>query len=538
MCGIGGAVHRSGRLRIPHPRASVSVMNAVLEHRGPDGEGTWIHPNGVCVRAPPADDHRSRHRRPADDRRSRQLDHLQRRDLQLPRAAPRARRGPVPRPTRHRGRSCGRTNVGHRMCSTGSAACSRSRCGTSRRATLFCARDRFGIKPFYYAVVDDVLYFASEIKALLPFLPAIETDLDGLKDYLAFQFCLGGKTLFKGVHELLPGHFLRVRQRRRRAASATGRSTTSSTSSTPTDVFRGADRGARATSRSSCTCAPTSRSAPTSAAASTRASSPRWRRGSRRPTTASASRASSRRGAVRREPLRARARRRRGVRPARGRHRRRRLRRQHRAGHLPPRLSGRRAGLVPAVHGLRSWRRATRKVVLGGQGGDEIFGGYARYLIAYFEQCIKAAIDGTMHAGNFVVTYESIIPNLVALRELQAAAAGVLARRALRRARRALLPPDQPRARPRRRGATGSCSATTRRSRRSARSSTATTCGKESYFDSMTHFDFKTLLPALLQVEDRVSMAHGLESRVPLLDHRSSSSRRRSPPTSSSRTGR
>jgi asparagine synthase (glutamine-hydrolysing) len=36
----------------------------------------------------------------------------------------------------------------------------------------------------------------------------------------------------------------------------------------------------------------------------------------------------------------------------------------------------------------------------------------------------------------------------------------------------------------------------------------------------MTHFDFKTLLPSLLQVEDRVSMAHGLESRVPLLDHK------------------
>ena len=34
---------------------------------------------------------------------------------------------------------------------------------------------------------------------------------------------------------------------------------------------------------------------------------------------------------------------------------------------------------------------------------------------------------------------------------------------------------------------------------------------KEAYFDSMTHFDFKCLLPALLQVEDRMSMAHGLE---------------------------
>jgi asparagine synthase (glutamine-hydrolysing) len=43
---------------------------------------------------------------------------------------------------------------------------------------------------------------------------------------------------------------------------------------------------------------------------------------------------------------------------------------------------------------------------------------------------------------------------------------------------------------------------------------------KEAYFDSMTHFEFKTLLPALLTVEDRMSMAHGLESRVPLLDHR------------------
>ena len=44
----------------------------------------------------------------------------------------------------------------------------------------------------------------------------------GFKDYLTFQFCLGGKTLFKGVHELLPGHSLRRAQRRRRDAALLG----------------------------------------------------------------------------------------------------------------------------------------------------------------------------------------------------------------------------------------------------------------------------------------------------------------------------
>ena len=97
---------------------------------------------------------------------------------------------------------------------------------------LFCARDRFGIKPLYYAVVDGVFYFASEVKALLPFLPTVETDIEGFKDYLSFQFCLGGKTLFKGVQELLPGHFLSRRRTDASRRGATGRSTTTSTSTT------------------------------------------------------------------------------------------------------------------------------------------------------------------------------------------------------------------------------------------------------------------------------------------------------------------
>jgi asparagine synthase (glutamine-hydrolysing) len=158
------------------------------------------------------------------------------------------------------------------------------------------------------------------------------------------------------------------------------------------------------------------------------------------------------------------------------------------------------------------------KVVLGGQGGDEIFGGYARYLLAYFEQCIKGAIDGTLHNGNFVVTYESIIPNLGTLRNYQPLiqefwAEGIFDSRDKRYFR--LI---------NRSNTFGNIVDWSLFDSNSSFEDFkeiywGKNVGKESYFDSMTHFDFKTLLPALLHVEDRMSMAHGVESRVPFLDH-------------------
>jgi len=75
---------------------------------------------------------------------------------------------------------------------------------------LFCARDSFGIKPFYYTYTKgEKLIFGSEIKAFLPhpdFIPVVNTG--ALTQYLTFQYSVLPETFFKGVHKLPPGHYL------------------------------------------------------------------------------------------------------------------------------------------------------------------------------------------------------------------------------------------------------------------------------------------------------------------------------------------
>ncbi len=76
---------------------------------------------------------------------------------------------------------------------------------------LFCARDFFGIKPFYYTVQDGRFIFASEVKSILEH-PAYERKLNeqALAQYLCFQFSALDETFFKGVFKLAPGRFMRV----------------------------------------------------------------------------------------------------------------------------------------------------------------------------------------------------------------------------------------------------------------------------------------------------------------------------------------
>jgi asparagine synthase (glutamine-hydrolysing) len=381
--------------------------------------------------------------------------------------------------------------------------------------TLFCARDRFGIKPFYYAQVDGVLYFASEAKALLPFLPAIETDLQALKEYLAFQFCLAGRTLFKDVVQLLPGHTLTVanggvstrkywevyyaidfrhtsryfEERLRDALDESVRIHLRADVPIGAYVSGGLDSSVVATL------------ARQAGAGSLLGFTGRFDYGAEYDESRHAAELCRQCGIelltltigvadfvenIRRVIY-----------------------------HLDYPTAG--PGVFPQFM-VAALAAKHRKVVLGGQGGDEIFGGYTRYLIAYFEQCIKAAIDGTMHNGNFVVTYESIIPNLTSLRQYKPLLQefwrdGLFAPMDQRYFRLINRAPSLDREV--RWEILGDYSPF----ETFAAIFNGSNVGKESYFDQMTHFDFKTLLPALLHVEDRVSMAHGLESRVPLLDH-------------------
>jgi asparagine synthase (glutamine-hydrolysing) len=77
-----------------------------------------------------------------------------------------------------------------------------------RAGTVTLARDRFGVKPVYYAETSQFVLFASEIKALLA-SGLIRAELEGssLAEYLTFQNLLGSETLFKGIVLLPPGSY-------------------------------------------------------------------------------------------------------------------------------------------------------------------------------------------------------------------------------------------------------------------------------------------------------------------------------------------
>jgi asparagine synthase (glutamine-hydrolysing) len=79
------------------------------------------------------------------------------------------------------------------------------------RQTLFLGRDRYGVKPLYWFAGNGVFVFASEVKAILTH-PSVPRDLcfSALNEYFSFQNILSDLTLFEGIRLLPPGNFLTI----------------------------------------------------------------------------------------------------------------------------------------------------------------------------------------------------------------------------------------------------------------------------------------------------------------------------------------
>ena len=78
---------------------------------------------------------------------------------------------------------------------------------------LILARDRLGIKPLYYFYDRGKLAFASELKALLE-IPHVSRELNyqALYDYIGYEFIPAPNTIFRNIYKLPPGHYLRFRE--------------------------------------------------------------------------------------------------------------------------------------------------------------------------------------------------------------------------------------------------------------------------------------------------------------------------------------
>lgn len=390
----------------------------------------------------------------------------------------------------------------------------------SRLKQVLVARDHFGIKPLYLYMTPELCLYASEIKALLrhPYVKA-QVDDEALQDYLTLQFVLGKSTLFKGIEKLLPAHAQvinlgtgRVRTWRYWEPSFYLDRTRSETEFAE-ELYGLLEDSVKKQMRSDVPVGAYLSGGLDSSVVAVLAA--RQTVGQFKTFT----------GAFREGPE------------------------YDESPHalslakhcgadsflifpteidfisLMPRLvyqmdepaAG--PGLFPQFMVSRLAAREVR-VCLGGQGGDEIFGGYARYLIAYLEEALKSAILEEDIEHDHSIDIGSMVQNLPLLKQYIPMLTRFFKQgmfESIDRRYFHLIDRSE-----------GVLAAygndfKKRYDREGVFERFQQIFNQPvtiSSYNKMTHFDLSMSLPALLQVEDRVSMAVSLESRVPLLDRR------------------
>lgn len=388
-----------------------------------------------------------------------------------------------------------------------------------RDNTWIAARDHFGIKPLYYATVDEELLFASEIKALLvhPKIKALRNEI-ALHQYLSLQFCLDDLTLFDGIRKIKPGNYLtgcgaKILQDKCYWDTSYQIDYNHTEAYFQEELLDLLQDSVRLQLRSDVPLGGYLSGGIDSSLvcqlASARLDRPmhmfhgRFAEGPQYDESNYAKSLVNHTGGIYHEVI-----------PT----------AEEFVRYLPiliealdEPLAG--PGLFPQF-AVSKLAREHVSVVLGGQGGDEIFGGYARYLVGYLEQALKGAILETQDEGRHLVSLESIVPNLSLLKQYTPLISNFWSKGLFEemdaryfhlidrsQGLNHLLHPD-------------ALAQFDRKRLFADFQKVFNHPDTTSYINKMTHFDQKTLLPALLQIEDRVSMAVSLESRVPLLDKR------------------
>ena len=198
MCGIAGIIGSRASLD------TVSAMTSLLRHRGPDGEGSWSAP-GVALG----------HRRlsiidlsHAGDQPMVLGSHVLTYNGEIYNYQ--ALRAQLPGPWRS---TCDTEVLLHLFAREGAPGLSKVVGmfafaiweGDARRLTL--VRDRLGIKPLYYRILPDGVAFASELKAMLV-LDKPEIDASAVRDYLFHGYVPAPKSIYRGICKLPAGHTL------------------------------------------------------------------------------------------------------------------------------------------------------------------------------------------------------------------------------------------------------------------------------------------------------------------------------------------